>query len=155
MIAVTSEGWKVMAAVTFLSSTADACSCSTALMASVSSSLALVRWYQLVLCVPGSHEKISCHLHSAVTLLALSEQACLHCWVPPDNTSEAEVIITPRAIFFWRLTISSASKNWQMMFIFWLYLEILITQNAGCIIFSHWWKYVQHWMRSNLLHQFA
>lgn len=155
MIAVALEGWKVTAAVTLLSSPADACSCSAALMASVSSLLALVRWYQLVLCVAGSHEKISCHPHSAVTLLALSEQACLRCWVPPDDTSEAEVIITPKAIFFWRLTISSASKNWQVMFISWLYLEILITQNTGCIIFSRWWKYAQRWMQSNLLHQFA
>lgn len=108
-----------------------------------------------VLCASGSHEKISCHPWSVVTLLALSEQACLRRWVPPDNTSEAEVIITPKASFFWTLTISSASKNWQAMFIFWFYLEILITQNTGCRIFPHWWKYVQRWMRSNLLHQFA
>lgn len=99
------------------------CSFSKIWRASVSSSLALVRWYEFVLCVSSSHEKISCQPQSVVTLLALSEQACHSRWVPPDSTSEMETIITPKIHFF--LTFSSASKNWQVMFIFWLHFEFL------------------------------
>lgn len=111
-----------------------ACSCSEVLRALLSSSLALVRWYELVLYVSSSHEKISCQSQSVVTLLALSEQACRSRWVPPASTSETEIIITPKSHFF--PTFSSASKNWRVMFIFWLHFEFLFSKLLPIDLFS-------------------